>query len=74
MKYTRICVGCGQAFETDHPRQKYCRQLRIKKCRICGKEFSQVCEAQVSNICDNSECLRLARSSGKPKNQKHCKC
>ncbi len=74
MKYRRKCVGCGQEFETDHPRQKYCRNIKIKTCRICGKQFEQVCEAQVSNVCDNLECLKLARSSGKPNIQKACKC
>lgn len=73
MKYTRICPGCGEEFETNHPRQKYCRQVKIKICPICKEPFEQVCEAQVPKICKKPECIKASQSFFKPTNPKICK-
>lgn len=73
MKYTRICPRCGEEFQTNHPRQKYCRQVKIKICPICKEPFEQVCEAQVPKICKKPECIKASQSFFKPTKPKICK-
>ena len=73
MKYTRICPGCGEEFQTNHPRQKYCRKVKIKVCPICKEQFEQVCEAQVPKISKKPECIKASQSFFKPTYPKICK-
>lgn len=69
----RICKNCGQAFYSNHPRQKYCRQVKTRVCPICGKEFKQICEGQMSSVCNNPECIKKSQSFYAPRNFKQCK-
>ena len=72
-EYTRICANCGDTFITMHPRQKYCRKVKIRTCPICGDKFEQVCEGQISSICGKPECLKAVKTFYKPHNPKKCK-
>lgn len=66
---TKICKCCGQEFETDYKRRKYCYSCRpyksdhhahkpIKqfKCVICGKEYES--SDYRRKTCGSKECLR----------------
>lgn len=72
-KYKRICKRCGDEFYTDHPRQVYCRHTKVSKCKVCGKEFEQICDANASDICSNPECLKYVRGHGVQTKMKRCK-
>lgn len=73
MNEERICANCGDTFIAKHPRQKYCRKIKIRICPICGKQFEQLCEGQISSICSDPECLKNSRTFYKPHNSKICK-
>lgn len=69
----RICANCGDVFYSYHPTQKYCRQVKLRVCPICGKEFEQRCEGQISSVCSDPNCIKRSQSFYKPKNKKKCK-
>lgn len=69
----RTCEMCGGEFETNHPRQKYCRKEKVGRCIVCGKEYKYICATQYSRTCGDPECARLASSKLKPSKTKMCK-
>lgn len=74
MEYVeKICKMCGETFVTNHPRQIYCRQTKIKTCPICGEQFEQICQKQVSSVCSKPECIKASYHMQPPKKTKTCK-
>ena len=69
---SKIFPNCGEEFIPHHPRQKYCRRKLIKICPICGKEFTQICEAQMSSVCTDPKCIKASQSFYDPKKSKIC--
>lgn len=41
------CIRCGIEFELKNSRQKYCGEMKIAVCCVCGKEFQYKCEKDV---------------------------
>lgn len=68
----KICALCGDTFDTDHPRQKYCRKQKVGRCIVCGKEYAYICEKQHSTTCGDPNCAKLASSKISPHRTKVC--
>lgn len=50
----RFCELCGNAFETNSPRQKYCNSDIIVKCIVCGKPIHTQCNPKKVTVCSRS--------------------
>ena len=69
----KTCAVCGEEFDANHPRQKYCRKEKVGHCIVCGKEYIYICAAQHSRTCGNPECAKLASSRLAPTKSKVCR-
>lgn len=41
----RICKGCGREFIPNTGKQQFCNNKITKKCEVCGKEFTYICNS-----------------------------
>lgn len=55
MYKTKICPICGTEFQPKSARQKYCNNPVIRKCVICGKSYTSICNPTYSSCC-SKEC------------------
>lgn len=54
----KICEECGQPFETNRSRSRWCKRKHVRICLICGKEF----EVSRQQLVDNKRCCSRACS------------
>lgn len=58
--YTKICLLCGNQFETNSKIKKYCDSIHRRKCKVCGKEFAIDLHYVKQQTC-SKECARSLR-------------
>lgn len=70
----RICEKCGNSFYPKSARQKYCDDVKIKTCPVCGKEFEYSCRHE--NQTCSVECMNklgsIHRADSYSKDTKLC--
>lgn len=64
----KICDFCGEEFETNHPKARFCKRDHFGECVICGKKFPVPQPKQPSKFCSD-ECR-----SARPRRQVECVC
>ena len=72
----RKCKGCGEMFMPRNSRQTYCKQPKIKKCPVCGKEMHYICESgakQTCNIHCQAQYIKEKRNASAQLTTKKCK-
>lgn len=47
------CKNCGELFTPTGTSQLYCFQSKVKKCVICGKEFTYICGKYEPDTCSD---------------------
>lgn len=45
----KICEECGKQFETSRKSARWCNGIHIRKCSICGKEFTLTHQQLIDN-------------------------
>jgi hypothetical protein len=74
-KMNKICIICGEEFETKSSRRSICYKEHIRKCLICGQEFVVKTWPFDQQICSNKHCkARYVRdlSNSKTKRCEYC--
>jgi len=72
----RICKGCNNEFKPHARKQFYCGELRVFKCKNCGKEFEAICNSSVKATCSancQAEYIKTRRKASAAKLIKICK-
>lgn len=64
----KICDFCGEEFETNRSKARFCKRDHFGECVVCGKEFPVPQPKQPSKFC-SAECRRV-----RPKTQVECVC
>ena len=64
----KICDFCGEEFETNRSKARFCKRDHFGECVICGKRFPVPQPKQPSKFCSD-ECRRA-----RPKTQVECVC
>lgn len=48
------CLLCGDTFEANSPRQKYCNKEITVKCIVCGKSITTTCNQKQQTTCSSA--------------------
>lgn len=64
----KICDFCGEEFETNRSKARFCKRDHFGECVICGKKFPVPQPKQPSKFCSD-ECRRA-----RPRKQVECVC
>lgn len=55
------CSLCGSPFIKLNSMQKYCRQDKVTKCKVCGKDIQYICGEVIPDTCGDDECYKKWR-------------
>lgn len=69
----KICLICGDEFQPNSSKQKYCKKSVTKICSVCGQPYEGICSPEDKTVCNNITCKQLSGRVNANKKVKICR-